>query len=354
MTEDAADPGVYSATHFVYDKAQRVWLMLGETWEDDGADEGDCPDNYDIVWAREFRYDSGRARYLNRELSVEDLIEGDLVALTDTWTDYDGDTSYNDYSVEAGDPPTLTNLRWYEPGTALKDPPDQSTGIEYYHTDHLGTTREMTDSAGSAASAVVFTAFGERVDAGDYTRYGYVGAHGYQSHDFPNGNKTLFLHVGWRYYDPGTGRFLQRDPAGISGGLNVYLYLRNNPNSGVDPTGLHDVGLPWWFDVLAWGGWIAIGALAGPWEAAAFGLMYLIMDNIDPNAEPYYVGTTAVLEAYWNSDVDRDGIPNWKDTDPWGLKDGRTLRPLLPFFEDYDDDGIPNDKDPAPWDPRIP
>ncbi|MCQ3922503.1 MAG: hypothetical protein DPW13_16315, partial [Planctomycetes bacterium] len=42
VTEAAADPGVFSATHFVYDKAQRVWLMMGEAWEADGPDEGDC------------------------------------------------------------------------------------------------------------------------------------------------------------------------------------------------------------------------------------------------------------------------------------------------------------------------
>jgi len=242
-------PGHCSATHFVYDKAQRVRLMIGETWEEDGADEGDCPDNYDIVWAQEFRYDSGRARYLNRELSVEDLIEGELVALTDVWTDYNGDTSYNDYSVEAGSPPTLTDLRWYEPGTAIKDPPEESTGIEYYRTDHLGTTRGMTDSGGAAFQAAVFAPVGQlsklpcsRLDSGDYHRYGYVGAHGYQAHDFPDGDHTPFLHVGARWYDPGTGRFMQRDPIGIEGGTNSYVYVGNEPTDSMDPEGLQDRG----------------------------------------------------------------------------------------------------------------
>ncbi|MGH7301864.1 MAG: RHS repeat-associated core domain-containing protein [Candidatus Rokuibacteriota bacterium] len=31
-----------------------------------------------------------------------------------------------------------------------------------------------------------------------------------------------------RYYDPNTGRFAQRDPIGISGGLNLYAYANSN------------------------------------------------------------------------------------------------------------------------------
>jgi len=41
-----------------------------------------------------------------------------------------------------------------------------------------------------------------------------------------------------RYYSPGLGRFLSRDPAGYVDGLNLYAYVRNNPVNRVDPTGL--------------------------------------------------------------------------------------------------------------------
>ncbi|MDE0042859.1 MAG: RHS repeat-associated core domain-containing protein, partial [Candidatus Poribacteria bacterium] len=39
-----------------------------------------------------------------------------------------------------------------------------------------------------------------------------------------------------RYYDPYTGRFNQRDPAGD--GMNWYVYAGNNPLAFIDPTGL--------------------------------------------------------------------------------------------------------------------
>ena len=44
--------------------------------------------------------------------------------------------------------------------------------------------------------------------------------------------------LGHRYYDPGAGRFLNRDPVGMEGGVNVYAYCRNNPVNYTDPSGL--------------------------------------------------------------------------------------------------------------------
>ena len=40
-----------------------------------------------------------------------------------------------------------------------------------------------------------------------------------------------------RYYDSSTGRFVNRDPAGYVGGLNLYGYCTNNPVTGADPSG---------------------------------------------------------------------------------------------------------------------
>jgi RHS repeat-associated protein len=41
-----------------------------------------------------------------------------------------------------------------------------------------------------------------------------------------------------RYYDPGTGRFTQKDPIGVAGGLNVYGYAGGDPVNFADPFGL--------------------------------------------------------------------------------------------------------------------
>ena len=48
---------------------------------------------------------------------------------------------------------------------------------------------------------------------------------------------------GFRYYDPGTGRWPSRDPIGEVGDLGLYLFALNNPLSYFDAVG--------WFAKLA-------------------------------------------------------------------------------------------------------
>jgi RHS repeat-associated protein len=47
-----------------------------------------------------------------------------------------------------------------------------------------------------------------------------------------------FLYYGYRFYNPSTGRWLNRDPVGERGGLNRYGFVSNNPINRVDPLGL--------------------------------------------------------------------------------------------------------------------
>jgi RHS repeat-associated protein len=46
-----------------------------------------------------------------------------------------------------------------------------------------------------------------------------------------------------RYYDPATGRFVNRDPIGYSGGINLYSYAGGNPVNRMDPDGTDDFAL---------------------------------------------------------------------------------------------------------------
>jgi RHS repeat-associated protein len=136
---------------------------------------------------------------------------------------------------------TITEERSFELGVGVEEDPEGTPVKQYFHGNLIGTTRHVSDVTGAKTDAVAYTAFGERV-TGTNHRYGYAGAWGYQSDDsaapaFP------FLHVGHRYYDPATGRFLQRDLIGIRGGLNVYSYVRNQATIAVDPLGLHEVGM---------------------------------------------------------------------------------------------------------------
>jgi|CXWL01.1.fsa_nt_gi RHS repeat-associated protein len=240
MVTNSAGSQQFAATRFQYAMDGRTMTFsIGETWNWDG-NPTNCPTSYAIPWAREFRYGGARARYLNRQLDPVALLAGNIVSMQDTWTDYDGDQAYGDYELTLGNPPTVNNKRSYRPGMAVVDPWTSSgfSATDYLTTDHLGTTRGLTIPGGAPddQSKASYTAFGERI-SGENHRFGYIGQFGYQAH-----SEMPYLHVGARYYDPASGRFLQRDPIGIRGGINVYGYVLNKPTIHIDSNGLYTDG----------------------------------------------------------------------------------------------------------------
>ena len=112
----------------------------------------------------------------------------------------------------------------------------RSGQLYYYHNDHLGTPQKLTDGAGQVVWSASYRAFGEASIG-----VGYVT----QNLRFPGQyyDEESGLHYNYhRYYDPGTGRYLQSDPIGLQGGLNTYLYANANPIRYVDPTGESALG----------------------------------------------------------------------------------------------------------------
>jgi len=229
----------YRATRMIYNGGKQVEYVVGEEWtvEDDAVA---CED-YCRTFVWRYRYDGPRQRYMRQKLDPDNV----TTVLETSWSDYDGTEVYTDFHVDSGD---HVIDRAYETAFGeFPDPDSGTTSIEYYHRDQIGSTRVMTcdtnlnncTAGGNGQPPItrrrVYTAFGEEVSTSGSvdSRYRYAGVWGYQSHD-----DFSFLHVGARWYDPETGRFLQRDPIGISGGMNVYGYALNNPASATDPDGL--------------------------------------------------------------------------------------------------------------------
>ena len=67
-----------------------------------------------------------------------------------------------------------------------------------------------------------------------------------------------------RMYAPDLGRFLQPDPIGYAGGLNVYAYVGNDPLNLLDPLGLWTLQVGFSFYAGGWwlGGQVSFGVVA--------------------------------------------------------------------------------------------
>jgi RHS repeat-associated protein len=119
-----------------------------------------------------------------------------------------------------------------------------ANGIEYeitggttktYHADHLGSTMLLTNDSGQPT--------------GDYYEYD---SYGTPTHRTGTANTPFqwhgtlgvttenngLLHMRARFYHPRIMRFVNEDPIGFQGGLNLFAFVDGDPMSGVDPAGL--------------------------------------------------------------------------------------------------------------------
>ncbi|MCK9420712.1 MAG: RHS domain-containing protein [Nitrospirae bacterium] len=129
----------------------------------------------------------------------------------------------------------------------------EGTNTYYYHNDHLGTPQVMTDSAGVVKWSADYKPFGEAtVTVSTITNnLRFPG----QYYDAETGLNYNYM----RNYNPVIGRYIEADPMGLPSGINLYAYVRNNPNRGKDPFGLAEKCISWFDNKSDWS-FHAIGA----------------------------------------------------------------------------------------------
>jgi RHS repeat-associated protein len=103
----------------------------------------------------------------------------------------------------------------------------------FYHYDGLGSTIAITDNAGQVVNTYCYSPEGlVGVQETIPNPFTYVGRFGVMA----EGNGLYYMRA--RYYDPEVGSFINKDPIGYAGGLNLFTYGENNPVSRTDPEGL--------------------------------------------------------------------------------------------------------------------
>jgi RHS repeat-associated protein len=109
----------------------------------------------------------------------------------------------------------------------------------FYGYDGSGSVRQLTNSTGIVTDEYEYDAFGNSFTKSGTTPNNYL----YRGEQYDPDLGLYYLRA--RYYNPATGRFFGRDPAGgrkaYPATLHRYLYANGDPINGMDPSGREDI-----------------------------------------------------------------------------------------------------------------
>ncbi len=116
---------------------------------------------------------------------------------------------------------------------------EDNGNVFYYHSDELGSTLALTDASGDDTDHFAYMPYGYANHSGsNNTPFQWLG--GYGVYYDAGTDLHLTLH---RAYSSKLKRFIQPDPLGIDGGVNIYAWANLNPLYFVDPYGLWTIRL---------------------------------------------------------------------------------------------------------------
>jgi RHS repeat-associated protein len=117
------------------------------------------------------------------------------------------------------------------PGIDNKLRQTTSGAVSYFLTDHLGTTRTLTDASGSISGNFGYDSFGNLTSGGTPpTRYTFTGR------EIDSDLGLMYYRARW--YGSEQARFMSEDPLGVTVAPNLYEYVYQNPLKFIDPSGM--------------------------------------------------------------------------------------------------------------------
>jgi RHS repeat-associated protein len=146
-----------------------------------------------------------------------------------------------------------------------------TSGSTYYHADGAGNITALMDGSENIVGRYLYGPFGKPIGQwGPMAAVNAIHAFSMYQHD----GITLYP---FRGYASDFGRFLNQDPIGENGGINLYGFGANSPINYVDP-----YGLSWYSDIGSW----ANGVYNNVGDAEYNFYHYLFIGGPGPGPDP--------------------------------------------------------------------
>jgi RHS repeat-associated protein len=212
---------------YTYDLANRLWSKGSTTYTNSNIGERLIKADDSVTWTYQYDGESRLIKALNNGTTIsENTYDGSGMRIKKVESGktvyyvYNGNNPIVEYSANEG-------IYSYYIYAGKQTIAEESNGVvKFYHKDHLGSTRIITDALGTKLAEYTYEPFGRVV----------IGADGEQSFTGKKQDETGLLYFGARFYDVEVGRFLTLDP--IKSGNNWFIYCENNPLNYVDLLGL--------------------------------------------------------------------------------------------------------------------
>ena len=106
----------------------------------------------------------------------------------------------------------------------------------YYHADGNGNITYLVNSSQALAASYRYDPYGNTISSSGTLASANV--YRFSSKEI-HANSGMYYY-GARFYDPNLQRWLNRDPVGEAGGINLYSFVASDPLNLIDPFGLKE------------------------------------------------------------------------------------------------------------------
>jgi RHS repeat-associated protein len=114
------------------------------------------------------------------------------------------------------------------------------TNHNYYHADGNGNITYLVNGSQGLAASYRYDPFGKTTSSSG--TLASMNVYRFSSKEV-HANSGMYYYL-YRFYDPNLQRWINRDPAGEEGGINLYECLQNNPINNLDDDGQQAINGP--------------------------------------------------------------------------------------------------------------